>query len=140
MEIKDMQMADIEARSAELETALTAENADIESITAEVTELEERKAQIVAEAEERKAQLAEVEKTAVEIHEEKENRTMEMEIRNTKEYINAFAKYIQSGDDKECRALLTENGSGTVAVPEFVYDEIKTAWEEEGIMSRASPI
>lgn len=136
MEIKDMQMADIEARSAELETALTAENADIESITAEVTELEERKAQIVAEAEERKAQLAEVEKTAVEIHEEKENRTMEMEIRNTKEYINAFAKYIQSGDDKECRALLTENGSGTVAVPEFVYDEIKTAWEEEGIMSR----
>lgn len=136
MEIKDMQMADIEARSAELETALTAENADIESITAEVTALEERKAQIVAEAEERKAQLAEVEKTAVEIHEEKENRTMEMEIRNTKEYINAYAKYIQSGDDKECRALLTENGSGTVAVPEFVYDEIKTAWEEEGIMSR----
>lgn len=136
MEIKDMQMSDIEARGAELETALTAENADIESITAEVTALEERKAQIVAEAEERKAQLAEVEKTAVEIHEEKENRTMEMEIRNTKEYINAFAKYIQSGDDKECRALLTENGSGTVAVPEFVYDEIKTAWEEEGIMSR----
>lgn len=136
MEIKDMQMSDIEARGAELETALTAENADIESITAEVTALEERKAQIVAEAEERKAQLAEVEKTAVEIHEEKENRTMEMEVRNTKEYINAFAKYIQSGDDKECRALLTENGSGTVAVPEFVYDEIKTAWEEEGIMSR----
>ena len=136
MEIKDMQMKDIEARSAELETALTAENADIESITAEVTELEERRAQIVAEAEERKAQLAEVEKTAVEIHEEKENRTMEMEVRNTKEYINAFAKYIRSGDDKECRALLTENGSGTVAVPEFVYDEIKTAWEEEGIMSR----
>lgn len=136
MEIKDMQMSDIEARGAELETALTAENADIEGITAEVTALEERKAQIVAEAEERKAQLAEVEKTAVEIHEEKENRTMEMEIRNTKEYINAFAKYIRSGDDKECRALLTENGSGTVAVPEFVYDEIKTAWEEEGIMSR----
>ena len=137
MEIKDMQMSDIEARGAELETALTAENADIESITAEVTALEERKAQIVAEAEERKAQLAEVEKTAVEIHEEKENRTMEMEVRNTKEYINAFAKYIRSGDDKECRALITENTTnGTVAVPEFVYDEIKTAWEEEGIMSR----
>ena len=136
MKISEMQMSDIEARGAELETAMTAENADIEGITAEVTELEERRAQIVAEAEEHKAQLAEVEKTAVEIHEEKENRTMEMEVRNTKEYINAFAKYIRSGDDKECRALLTENGSGTVAVPEFVYDEIKTAWEEEGIMSR----
>jgi uncharacterized coiled-coil protein SlyX len=54
MEIKDMQMADIEARSAELETALTAEDADIESINAEVTALEERKAQIEAEVELRK--------------------------------------------------------------------------------------
>ena len=109
MEIKDMQMSDIEARSAELETALTAENADIEGITAEVTELEERKAQIVAEAEERKAQIAEVEKTAVEVHEIDERKeTMNMEIRNTNEYIEAYAKYIKTGDDKECRELLTD--------------------------------
>ena len=58
-----------------------------------------------------------------------------MEVRNTPEYINAYAEYIKSGNDKECRSLLTENVSGTVAVPEFVYDIVKTAWEKEGIMS-----
>lgn len=137
MEIKDMQMADIEARSAELENALSAENADIESITAEVTALEERKAQIVAEAEERKAQLAEVEKTAVEIHEEKENRTMEMEIRNTKEYIEAYAKYVKTGDDKECRTLLTDQATGgTLPTPEFVYGIVAKRLEASKILSR----
>lgn len=59
------------------------------------------------------------------------------EIRSSKEYINAFAEYIKSGDDAECRALLTENATnGTVAVPTLVYDIVKTAWERDGIMSR----
>ena len=59
-----------------------------------------------------------------------------VEIRNTDAYINAFAEYIKTGEDAECRALLSENGSGTVAVPELVYSIVKTAWEREGIMSR----
>ena len=59
------------------------------------------------------------------------------EIRNSAEYIDAFAEYIKSGDDAECRALLSENATGgTVPVPEFVYEMVKTAWEKEGIMSR----
>ena len=137
MEIKDMQMEDIEVRSAELADAMTLDDADIESIKAEVTELEERKAQIASEAEARKAELETVIETAVEKESIMEERTMEeMITRNSKEYVKAYAKYIQNGDDREVRALLTENASGTVAVPEFVYDEIKTAWEEEGIMSR----
>lgn len=141
MEIRDMQMADIEARSAELETALNAENADIESITAEVTALEERKAQIVAEAEERKAQLEAVEKTAKEVQElkkEEERNMMDIkEYRNTKEYIDAFAEYVKTGNDAECRALLTENvGTGTVVVPEFVETKVMTAWENDEIMNR----
>lgn len=139
MEIRDMQMSDIEVRSAELAEALTAEGADIDTITAEVTELEERKAQILAEAEERKAQLEEVAKTAVETETiDMEERTMEeIMTRNSAEYVRAYAKYIQGGDDREVRSLLSENATGgTVAVPEFVYEEIKTAWNEEGIMSR----
>lgn len=139
MEIRDMQMSDIEVRSAELAEALTAEGADIDTITAEVTELEERKAQILAEAEERKAQLEEVAKTAVETETiDMEERTMEeIMTRNSAEYVRAYAKYIQGGDDREIRSLLSENATGgTVAVPEFVYEEIKTAWNEEGIMSR----
>lgn len=59
-----------------------------------------------------------------------------MEVRNSKEYIDAFAEYIKSGNDAECRALLTENvASGTVPVPEMVYDIVKTAWDREGIMA-----
>ena len=59
------------------------------------------------------------------------------EIRNSKQYIDAYAEYIKSGDATECRALLSENATnGTVAVPELVYDIVKTAWQREGIMSR----
>lgn len=58
------------------------------------------------------------------------------EIRNSKEYIEAYANYIKTEDPTECRALLSENGSGAIPVPELVYDIVKTAWEREGIMSR----
>ena len=61
------------------------------------------------------------------------------EIRNSKEYIDAFANYIKTGDDKECRALLTEiaNNDGTgVPVPELVEDRVRAAWNKNGIMSR----
>ena len=139
MEIKDMLMSDIETRSAELTSMVEQPDADIEAITAEVQELEERKAQILAEAEERKAQLEEVIETAVETETiDMEERTMEeIMTRNSAEYVRAYAKYIQGGDDREVRSLLSENATGgTVAVPEFVDEEIKTAWNEEGIMSR----
>ena len=59
-----------------------------------------------------------------------------MEMRNSAEYINAYAEFLKSGDDTECRSLLSENASGTVAVPELVYDITKTAWEREGIVAR----
>jgi HK97 family phage major capsid protein len=135
MEIRDMQMADIEARTAEL-AELNPEETDIETVKAEVQALEERKAQILEEAEQRKAQLEEVRQEAIEIVKEEESKMENMITRNSPEYVLAYAKYMQTNDDKEVRALLTENGSGTVAVPEFVYEEIKNAWNEDGIMSR----
>ena len=59
------------------------------------------------------------------------------EIRNSKAYIDAYAEYVKTGKDEEVRALLTENVStGTVPVPDFVYDVVKTAWDKEGIMAR----
>lgn len=66
---------------------------------------------------------------------EERNTTMEnVEIRNSAAYINAYANYIKSGDDTECRALLTTNvAGGTVPVPDLVGDVIRTAWDREGI-------
>lgn len=136
MEIKEMQMSDIEQRSLEIEELMKDENADIDSLTKEVEELEARKVQIEAEVEQRKREAEEVLKTADEIEKPIEERKMEnIEVRNTKEYIDAYADYIRTGKDAECRALLTENVSGTVPVPEMVYDIVKTAWQKDGIMA-----
>ena len=135
MEIKEMQMSDIENRSAEIEELLKAEDADVDSLASEVEQLEERKAEIEREAEERKKEMEEALKSSVEIEKVEERKMTDMEVRNSKEYINAYAEYIKGGSDAECRSLLSENASGAVPVPEFVYDIVKTAWEKEGIMS-----
>lgn len=123
----------------ELLEELRTENSDLDAIEKKVTELEEQRALEEKEIEERKKQVEEVleEKHTIETFEKEEVRkTMEMsELRNTKEYIDAYAEYIK-GNEKEIRALLTENASGTVAVPELVYDIVKNAWEREGIMAR----
>lgn len=139
MEVKEMTMEEVETRSAELAELIQDENADLEAIDKEVGELEERKAEILKEVEERGKQVAEVMATnPVENFEKEEVRkTMEMkELRNTPEYIDAYAEYVK-GNEKELRALLSENATnGTVAVPDVVYDIVKNAWERDGIMSR----
>lgn len=134
MEIREMTMNDIETRSSEIAEELE-KGGDVETLEAEVRALEERKAEILKEAEERKKMLEEVERTSVETVKitEKENN---MEIRNSKQYIDAFANYVKTGKDVECRALLTENGSGTLPVPEFVEEIVAERLKESKILSR----
>ena len=136
----EMNMEQVEARLAEIATVLDGENVDVEALNAEVDGLLARKQAIINEAAEKRSLLEKVAtsntlETIEKIDERKETETMEIEKRNTPEYIEAFANYIKSGDPTECRALLTENGSGTVAVPELVYDTVKTAWNRDGIMA-----
>lgn len=129
----------IEERSAEIHTAVeTAEHDELDKLSAELTEMETRMADLLKEKAELEAIEEEArsfdENKATEIELERKEPTME-EVRNSKEYINAYAEYIRTGDDKECRALTSELVSGTVPVPELVYDIVKTAWDREGIMS-----
>lgn len=140
MEINEMNMEQVEERLAAIPAELEAEDADIDALKAEVDALEARKAAIKEAAVEKRAVLDKVaEITAEPIAELKEERKEQMEnieIRNTPEYIHAFANYIKTGNDAECRAALkTENGSGTVAVPELVYDVVKNAWAKDGVMA-----
>ena len=139
MELKNLSVSELEARKAEISTLVDNEDADLDALTEEVrainAEIEERK-NAEAKKDEIRSLVAEGVGEEIETIEEVEERTMDMEIRNSKQYIDAYAEYIKNGDDAECRALLTENNSGKVAVPEFVYDIVKTAWEKEGIMSR----
>lgn len=119
-----------EERLAELQS-------EVEQLKADETALEEREKAINEAAEARAAQIQDVINHGTESRTFKEEKSMSnMEIRNSAEYIEAYANYIKSEDDRECRALLTENVSGTVPVPEFVYEEVKTAWNRDGIMAR----
>ena len=145
MELKEMTLQDVESRLAELDKIReTSENAEeLETLAKEVEELEARKVELKA-LEERKAQAEELrtgkatEKVEI-IEQRKEERTMKTveEYRNSQEYIDAFAEYIKTGKDEEIRALLTTNvgDAGEVAVPDFVYDIIKTDWNKSQIMA-----
>lgn len=144
MDYKTMETAALEERLSQI-----VEEATEEKSLEELKAYEEEQRAIKAELEERKAAEAERRATAeaiargagevtetIETIEEKKD--MEnIEIRNTKAYIDAYANYIKTENDAECRALLTENVSGgTVPVPEFVYDVVKTAWERDEITRR----
>ena len=136
-----MRIDEIEIRKAEIRDIVNSgEEYDVDALTEEVRALDEEKAEIeqrAAKEAELRSAVAPAVIAEIETTEKKEERKMEnIEIRNTKEYIDAYAEYLKSGNDKECRALLTENVSGTVAVPELVYDIVKNAWEKEGIMAR----
>lgn len=138
MNVNDMTIDQIEVRMAEIETELDAEGANVEELSKEVDGLVERKEAIIKEADEKRAlkeKVASANVTPIAKVQEERKVNETIEVRNTPAYVEAFANYIKTGKDAECRALLTENVSGgTVPVPEFVYDIVKTAWEREGIM------
>ncbi len=107
----------------ELEKEVDALNEEVEQIN-ETQEQEE-----VAET----LEEPEVKAMAKEVSMEIKKEEIKMETRNTKEYIDAFAEYIKTGEE---RALLTENATnGTIAVPDFVLDEVKTAWDNNELLS-----
>ena len=140
MEIKNMTTNELIERRSAIATEIEADGADLDALEAEVRaineELETRKAEEAKKAELRRA----VANGAGQTIEREEERTMPTikEIRNSQEYIEAFAKYIKTGKDAECRALLTENVNGTVPVPDFVEGRIRNAWENDEIFRRVA--
>lgn len=143
MNIEEMTLEMIEARKAEIKDLVdsNAEGTDFEALEKEVNALEERKSFLLDE--QRKADitavLAGAGEEATEITMPMEGKTMATldEIRSSKAYIDAFAEYLKSEDDKECRTLLTDLvKDGQVPVPSFIESEIKTAWEKSDLLSR----
>ena len=143
MKYKTMQ--EIETRKAAILKEMEQEGADLDALKAEMEELRQNADQIreaAAKAEETRKAIAsgaagitmgETRKA------EKASKTVD-EIRGSKEYVDAFARYLQSEDDRECRALLSENASsgGQVPVPTLVDPIIKTAWEKNDILNRVN--
>lgn len=88
--------------------------------------------------EERKNQMKEVISGAGKNPTPVQERNMgNIEVRNTTAYINAYANYIKTGDNSECRALLSENAdNGDIPVSDVVEGYINTAWDKLDILSR----
>lgn len=138
--MNEMTLEDIEARVSQIAVeAETADEATLDALTEERNSLEERKNAILREIEERKQTIEEVKKLdgeKINIEENRKTMTIE-EVRNSKEYIDAYAKYVRTGRDDEIRALLSTNATvatGYVPVPAIVEDRIRTAWSKLGLM------
>ena len=135
MELRDIDQRLEEIRS--LDISAMDDQAEVEKLTAEAKELNEKRAALVEERKQAEAKVLES-ADVTEEHENREAKPMaEVITRNSVEYINAYANAIKTGDDKELRSLLTENVTGgTVAVPDVVADFVKEAWESNEIWRR----
>ena len=143
MKYKTMQ--EIETRKAAILQEMEQEGADLDALKKEMDELRENAQQIrdtAAKAEETRkaiasgaAGIAMGESRKAEV----KAKTVD-EIRGSKEYVDAYARYLMSEDDRECRALLSENApaSGQVPVPTLVDPIIKTEWEKSEILSKVN--
>lgn len=131
-----MRLKEIEKRLAELDAIVESATTE-EAINAAVEErqkLVEEKAKIEA-LEQRRAQAKALQNNKVVGVVVEADNDKEKEIRNSKEYIDAYAEYVKTGKADECRALLTTDAtSGTIAVPDFVYEIVKTSWDKNDIM------
>lgn len=143
MEIKEMSIEQVEERMSCIDTELNEENADLDALKEEVRALKERKEELrkaAVEAEEARKEAAK-ETITIKAFEGEERKMADVEKRNSKEYIEAYAEYIKRDCNlermgAEQRVLLSELADdGTIAVPDFVYDIIKTAWDKNEIMS-----
>ena len=140
MEIREMTIEQLEERKSQIATEIEAPDADLDALEQEARSINER----ITEIRTQEAEKAEVRKAVADgagtVKEKIEERT-EMtrtneEVRASKEYVDAYARYIISENDAEVRSLLTENASGAVPVPTIVDEIIHTAWEKDDILSR----
>ena len=134
-----MTIDEIMERREAIKTEIEQDGADLDALEKEVRELNDAEMEIRKQAAEDAEKRKKVADGLGEVKEElKEERKME-DIRNTPEYVNAYAEFIRTGDSRECRSLLTVNAtSGTLPVPEFLQAMIETAWERDEILSRVN--
>lgn len=140
MNYNEMSVEELMERRAAIATEIDAPEADLDALEAEARsineELETRKTAETKRNEIRNA-VANGEGETKETFESEERKEMTLdEIRSSKEYIEAFANYIKTGKDDECRAALlsTNVAGGYVPVPTIIEGRIRSAWEKSGLM------
>lgn len=141
-------LEEIENRKAEIreEVEATEEIEKVEELNEEVEALNEEAKQIEEheEVQEQAEELEEKKFMAKEINKEERKFMENKELRNSKEYIDAYAEYLKSElvpnykMSEEARALITTGGYATgnnavVEVPDMVDGAVRTAWERDDI-------
>lgn len=139
-EIMELGFEELEQRASDIaaETA-EADGETLETLNAELDAIEERKNALKAAAEEtRKAAAAVAGGAGKKIETRKEEHKMDAkEIRSSHEYIEAYAKYVKTGDAAECRSLLSDNVTGgVVPVPEMVAGIVSERLKASPILAR----
>lgn len=146
MEFSTMTIEQLEARRAAIVIEMDADGADLDALEAEARgikeELEKRKAAEQQKASIRSAVAAGAGVVITPAQQAEPKRSTLEEVRASQAYINAYANYIKTGRDDECRSIISQNapegttGSGPVPVPTIIEAGIRTAWENDPIMSR----
>lgn len=138
--MKDMTVEELIERRAAIAAEIDSPDADLDALESEARsineELESRK-QEETKRNEIRAAVASGEGETIKTIETEERKEMTLEeIRGSKEYVDAFANYIKTGKDDECRAVLksTNVSGGYVPVPTIIEERIRTAWQKNGIM------
>lgn len=137
-EIMQLGAEQIETRRAEIAQEIeTADEAGLDALNEEMEAIEERVK--VLNLETRRKNMAAVAGgagTVLAKAPQKEQRTL-ADVLKSDEYVNAYAEYIKTGSEKECRALLTDLvEDGEVPVPTYLDEKIRTSWEKLSIFSR----
>lgn len=135
----------LERRSA-IAGELDAPEADLDALEAEVRaindEIEKRRAAEQKRTDLRAAVANGAGEVTNKIEKVEEKKMTFDEIRAMPSYVDAYANYIKTGRDTECRAILTENAGnitgkdGPVPVPVIVDEIVRTAWERDEIARR----
>ena len=148
-----MNIEQIVARLTEIRGILSGnlEGVDVDALNKEVNDLMAQKAELEAransarETRERIANMNVPGSNVIATPATPASESETVETRNTREYMEAYARGIVSGDFSECRALLSVNANdgttitnGQVEVPDYVEERIRTAWENDEFMRRVS--
>lgn len=143
MEYTTMETETLQARMKEIRSLADQDGADLNALETEAkeirAELDRREAEESQKAEIRRKIAEGTDPEAREVEKQEDRKMSDIkEIRNSAAYIDAYANYVKTGKDDECRSLLTTNveTGGTLPVPDLIENTIRTAWERDDIMNR----
>lgn len=129
----EFEEADTEKRDELLNDveALTKEAEDLDN---EAKDLEEQRNTFKAQ-EERMSLSANLSKVKIE---ERKTQMENVDVRSTPEFVKAWRKAVEEGDEKDMRSLLTTMNEGTAPVPTYLQGRVEATWERLSLLNEVS--